>query len=415
MTVRSDAIVLGAGIVGVSTALNLQQRGWSVTLVDREQPGLGTSFGNGGLIQREAIIPYSFPQKIGTILSYALNRRRDSYYHLNELLQLAPIIYKYWINGRPDALARTIRANIPLYEHCVTEHFALAKAAGVEAMFRPNGWIRAFRSAKTRDAFLTEHEAAKQYGVDGTVLSKDELALIEPHITAPLVGGLQYRAPYSLANPLALTKAYETLFVSRGGKVLTGDARSMTCGNDNRWEVTTSAGSASAPNITLALGPWSDDAVRRLGYKIPFFVKRGYHMHYKTKGNAVLNSPVYDVDGGYMLTPMDDGIRLVTGAEFSRRDAPPSPIQLNRVEPWAREFFPIGARKASEPWIGSRPCLPDMLPVVGAAPAHKGLWFAFGHAHHGLTLAAVTGRLIAELMTNETPFTDPRPYRIDRF
>jgi D-amino-acid dehydrogenase len=138
-------------------------------------------------------------------------------------------------------------------------------------------------------------------------------------------------------------------------------------------------------------------------------------MHYKPDGNAVLNHPVLDVDGGFVLAPMTKGIRLTTGAEFAARDAPPTPVQVDRTEPLARDIFPLGRRVDPEPWLGRRPCLPDMRPVLGPAPKHKGLWFSFGHNHHGFTLGPVTGRLMAEMMTGETPFTDARPYRADRF
>jgi D-amino-acid dehydrogenase len=144
-------------------------------------------------------------------------------------------------------------------------------------------------------------------------------------------------------------------------------------------------------------------------------VKRGYHMHYHTEGNAVLNHTVYDSDNRYVLAPMANGVRLTTGAEFAHRDAPPTPVQLERIEPLARRFFPLAGRVDAFPWMGSRPCTSDMLPIIGPAPRHKNLWFAFGHAHHGLTMAAVTGRLIAEMITGEAPFTDPSPYRVDRF
>jgi D-amino-acid dehydrogenase len=112
---------------------------------------------------------------------------------------------------------------------------------------------------------------------------------------------------------------------------------------------------------------------------------------------------------------MAAGIRLTTGAEFARRDAPPTPVQLERSLPAAREIFPLGKAIDREPWLGRRPCLPDMLPIVGRAPRHQRLWLDFGHHHLGFTLGPVTGRLLAEMMTGETPFTDPAPYRADRF
>jgi D-amino-acid dehydrogenase len=165
----------------------------------------------------------------------------------------------------------------------------------------------------------------------------------------------------------------------------------------------------------VALGPWSDQVFRPLGYSIPLAVKRGYHLHLAPRGNAVLNHPVLDSDQGFLLAPMNRGIRLTTGVEFARRDAPPTPVQVDRALPRARNLFPLGEPVETTPWMGARPCLPDMLPVIGKAPRHKGLWFDFGHQHHGLTLGPATGRLLAEMMTGETPFADPTPFAVERF
>jgi hypothetical protein len=147
--------------------------------------------------------------------------------------------------------------------------------------------------------------------------------------------------------------------------------------------------------------------LRPLGYRFPLGIKRGYHMHYRPEGNASLARPVLDAQNGYVITSMTAGIRLTTGAEFATRDAPPTPRQLDRVEPLARAIFPLGARVDPEPWLGRRPCLPDMLPIIGAAPRHKGLWLDFGHHHLGLTLGPVSGRLLAEMMTGESPLHGP--------
>ena len=173
--------------------------------------------------------------------------------------------------------------------------------------------------------------------------------------------------------------------------------------------------SIEAREVVVALGPWSDDVFRPLGYQVPLAVKRGYHMHYGVKGNATLGHSMRDADGGFTLAPMRRGVRLTTGVEFANRDAPPSPVQLARDEPLARELFPLTERLEPEPWMGCRPCLPDMVPVICKGERHQGLWFAFGHAHHGFTLGPVTGRLLAEMMTGEQPFTDPSPYAAVRF
>jgi D-amino-acid dehydrogenase len=155
--------------------------------------------------------------------------------------------------------------------------------------------------------------------------------------------------------------------------------------------------------------------LKQHGVHVPLVGKRGYHMHYNASGNAGLSRPVLDTDFGYVLAPMAAGIRLTTGAEFARMHSAPTPVQLDRVEPIARKLFPLAKRVEDEPWLGHRPCLPDMLPVIGAVPGRKGLWGSFGHHHLGFTLGPITGRLLAEMMTGAPTFTDPAPYRIDRF
>jgi D-amino-acid dehydrogenase len=412
---RADAVVLGAGIVGVSIAVQLRKRGRSVVLLDRRPPGEGTSFGNTGLIQREGVVPYPFPQRLGELLGYALNRSADAHYHLRALPRLAPFLARYWCHSRPERHRAIARLYRPLIERSLTEHAELAAEAGATALIRQTGWIRLFRTERVLDASLTEAEAMRRaYGVSFRPLDRKALAEAEPHLDGGLVGGVHWTDAASVSDPHALTMAYVGLFQRLGGRVAVGDAGTLAA-TPTGWRVVADGGSVEAEAAVVALGPWSDEATRRLGYQLPLAAKRGYHMHYRARGDAVLNRPVFDVERGYLLAPTARGVRLTTGAEFAHRDAPPTPVQLERVEPCARGLFPLAERVDPKPWIGARPCTPDMMPVIGPAPDHEGLWFAFGHAHHGLTLGPVTGRLLAEMMTAETPFTDPRPYRADRF
>jgi D-amino-acid dehydrogenase len=196
--------------------------------------------------------------------------------------------------------------------------------------------------------------------------------------------------------------------------VLTGDAKSLSK-TATGWRIIAGEGVVEAKDVVVALGPWSDTVTKPLGYNFLVGVKRGYHMHYAPKGNAKLNGWTMDAERGYFLAPMNQGIRLTTGAEFARRDAPKTPVQLARAEAVAREIFPLGERLDKEPWMGARPCTPDMMPVIGKAPRHDGLWFAFGHAHHGLTLGPVTGQVIAEAMMGEKTRIDISAYRPERF
>jgi D-amino-acid dehydrogenase len=229
-----------------------------------------------------------------------------------------------------------------------------------------------------------------------------------------VIGGIHYTDAVSVSDPGALVEGYAAHFERLGGRMFIGDATTLEA-DGKGWSVRTEAGKVDASTAVIALGPWSKDVTNALGYRLPLEVKRGYHMHYAAQDGSVLNHPVLDVDNGFLLTPMTRGIRLTTGAELAHRDAPKTPVQLARAEPRARLLFPLAHRLDDEPWMGRRPCTPDMMPVIGPAPRHENLWFAFGHAHHGLTLGAITGRMIAEMMTGETLTVDASPYRAERF
>jgi D-amino-acid dehydrogenase len=412
---RTDAIVLGAGIIGVCVALHLQKRGLGVALVDRRGVAEETSYGNAGLIQREGVYPYGFPHDFGALLRYSFNRTIDAHYHPSALLKLAPFLWKYWHHSRPARHERIAHVYAKLIEHCVTEHDALAGEAGAHGFIKRNGWIKVFRTERERDLRYAEAERwRRDYGLNFRTLDREALRKEEPHLAPVLVGALHWTDPTSVDDPHGLANAYLALFESRGGRLLQGNAGSLAQ-NGSGWSVRTGDGDLEARDAVVALGPWADTLTQALGYDLPLAVKRGYHMHYGAAGHARLNHPVLDHERGYFLAPMRRGIRLTTGAEFARRDAIKTPVQLGRAEPIARDLFPLAERLDTEPWIGARPCTPDMLPIIGPAPRHKGLWFAFGHAHHGLTLGPVTGRLLADLVTGEAPFVDPTPYRADRF
>jgi D-amino-acid dehydrogenase len=272
-----------------------------------------------------------------------------------------------------------------------------------------------FRDEKSRDEqFKDADEVKRDFGVNFDALDTRAVAEREPHLKVETKGGIHWTDPASVSDPHMLTMGYVGLFERLGGELASGDARTLE-ETPTGWRVQTEKGPVDAGAVVIALGAWADVVTTKLGYNLPLAVKRGYHMHYKPAGNAVLNRPTLDFDRGYFLAPMSKGIRLTTGAEFANRDAPKTPVQLQRAEPIARDFFPLGERVDPEPWMGMRPCTPDMMPIIGKAPKHKNLWFGFGHAHHGLTLGPVTGRLLAEMITGETPIVDPKPYRAERF
>lgn len=411
---RTDAMVLGAGIVGTSIALHLAKRGLSVALVDRAGIGEQTSYGNAGIIEGNTIFPPAFPSDPAALMRIALKHASEANYHLSFLPRVMPWLLAFRAASQPDRLAETARLIRPLFSHAVAEHETLMVEAGATHYLRKTGWLKVYRGEKSFAGLAPEFDLAAKFGLPLQALDTAGAQALEPSLNPIFAHAVFWPQAASVSNPPGVTRAYAARFALLGGVTLTGDARSLHRAG-NRWRVETDEGALDAAECVVALGPWAPDLLKPLGVNLPLAVKRGYHRHFRPQGNAAMSRPVLDAEVGFLMTPMEQGIRITTGAEFAARDAAPSPVQFDRITPRARELFPLGERADEKTWLGSRPCFPDSRPVIGRAPGLAGLWLAIGHAHWGLTLGPATGRMIAELIAGETPFCDPAPYRAERF
>jgi D-amino-acid dehydrogenase len=411
---RSDVIVVGAGIVGTSIAVHLAKKGLAVALIDRGGPGEATSYGNSGIIEGNTIFPAAFPSDFRELLRVALKRSPIANYHLAFLPKIAPWLLAFRAASTPARLVETAHLMRPLLTRAVAEHETLATESGAERYLRHTGWLKLYRTDRSFAGAARELELAQELSIANAPLDRDAALALEPSLAPVFRHAVHWTGAVSVSNPLALTRAYAARYAALGGLNFAGDARTLHR-NGTNWRVDTSAGALDAPHVVVALGPWLKDVLDPLGLKLPLAVKRGYHRHFHATGNAALSRPVLDTDNGYVLAPMEQGIRLTTGVEFAARDAKPTPVQFGRLMPAARELFALGDPVEPQPWLGARPCFADSRPVIGPAPGLGGLWLASGHGHWGLTLGAVTGRLISEMITGQTPFCDPKPYRAERF
>ncbi|WP_193074264.1 NAD(P)/FAD-dependent oxidoreductase [Pseudomonas sp. FME51] len=407
--------VLGAGMIGVSVAWHLVRRGHTVTLVDRREPGRETSFGNAGIIQREAVRPYAFPRDLGTLLRVLPNREVDIRYRPTGMANAAGPLLQYWLNSGGARYERIVKEWASLIMRCQDAHAPMIEAAGAEALVRKGGWLELYRTQKALDERLAQADEDRgRFGVEYQVLNAAELRAVEPHLGEGLVGAIHWTQPWMVSDPGALVQAYARNFEEQGGRLLRASIEEVIQADDG-WRVMTSEETLETEQVVVAMGPWSAKLMSSLGIKVPLFVKRGYHMHYSTEQGAVLNHWVMDAEKGFLLEPMRAGIRLTTGAELADLDAPPKYKQLAAAERAARQLFPLGKRRDAEPWKGARPCMPDMKPVIGPAPGKPGLWLAFGHGHQGFTLGPATGELLAQMMEGEAPAIDMAPFSVTRF
>lgn len=411
---RSDVIVLGAGIVGTSAALQLAKRGLAVTLIDRGGPGEETSYGNTGVIGGAGVFPTAFPSQFSRLLAVALKRSSEANYHWSALPRLLPYLLAYRAASTPRRMEEIARVMRPLMARSLAEHEVLMQEAGALGYLRKTGWLTVYRNAGRFAEVAPELELAQELGARSQVLTREATLALEPNLAPIFHGAVFWPDLASLSNPLAVTRAYAARFAALGGVFVNGDAR-LLHRQGSGWRVDTKEGAIDAPQAVVALGIWTPDVLEPLGIRLPLGIKRGYHRHFKPRGNASITRPVLDLENGYVVTPMEQGLRLTTGAEFADRDAPPTPVQFDRLMPAASALYPLGERADDVTWMGRRPMFADSTPVVGAAPGQGGLWLDYGHGHYGLTLGPVTGRLLADMVTGGTPFIDPKPYGAERF
>ena len=408
----ADVVVLGAGIVGVSAAIAARQRGLSVTLVDRREPGSETSYGNAGVLSSGSILPLNKPSLWRALPSYVANRnaalRWDPVWTIRNIGWVA----RFLADARPSrtepraaALHGLIGESLKLHREWIVKADALQR-------IRETGWLKVWRSdalepAKQEQAFLAS------YGIESRLLDRQAISALEPNIVPVYKVGLLHAQTASVDSPGAVVKAYARMFASAGGEIRQSEIRAILP-NEDGWRVTLADGDVGARHVVVALGPWSADLLRPLGYRVPLAFERGYHREFKPNPARSLQRPIHDAEGSFLMTPMENGIRVTTGVELTDRDAPSSLAQLDAVVPLAKGVVEFG-EAVGEPWRGSRPTLPDSLPMIGPAPRHAGLWLAFGNQHIGFTTGPATGAAIAAMIATVRPSFDVGPFAPSRY
>ncbi|MGE8655765.1 MAG: NAD(P)/FAD-dependent oxidoreductase [Achromobacter sp.] len=412
-----QVIVLGAGIVGVCCALELQRRGLDVTLVDRQPPGRETSAGNAGVLARSSLMPFNHPGLWRQLPRLLRNDTVQLRYRASYLARNLGWAAGFLARARPSVFHQTTAALDGLIRLSAAEHLRLLELAGARHRLRDNGWIFLFRSEQAWQGAALARAAYARHDVPTETLTPADLARLEPALAPIFARALWIQGSYSVDDPGAVTTAYADLFLRAGGVLRQLRATAIRRDGDRGWIVQGDAGSATlaAPALVVALGPWSKELLKTTGIDLPLAFERGYHMHYGAADGPALSRPVYDTGGGYVLSPMARGLRLTTGVELDDCDAPPRPVQLELAEARAREAVDLGPRLDPQAWLGRRPTLPDSRPMIGQAPRHPGLWLALGHQHIGFSTAPGTARILAELMCEDGDPARHAAFRPGRF
>lgn len=388
----SEIAVFGAGFVGLSTAISLRQQGKDVILVDKETLGAGASYGNAGVIQSEAMVPYAMPRELPVLLRILLGLDTSVALRFPGVLLLIKPLASYFFNSAPKHVAQAALSYSKLIEQSTQAHFDLAEQAGAQAQFRSGGYRLRFTQAREMDSTLRSFsEMARAYDLPLSVLSPEAFAKAEPGVADTGIGALEWSAPHHVERPDQLLQSYFEYFLSIGGGLIQGDALSLIA-NRSGWSFTGAQGAHTAEQVVIATGAQTVQIAKHLGGRVPIVPKRGYHA--VLSGGRRLNAPLVDAEFGFVYSPQGDCIRVATGAELGGKAAKSNSRQLTAAINQAAHLFGTDTTPATT-WSGLRPCMSDMLPVMGKSQRHKGLWFNFGHGHQGLTMGPLAGNLLA--------------------
>ncbi|WP_290698443.1 FAD-dependent oxidoreductase [Amphritea sp.] len=405
--------ILGAGIVGLSTALYLQKAGYKVTLIDKEAPGMGASFGNAGLFADYARLPFAKFAMMRKMPGMLLDKTSPLSMQGSYLPSLIPYGLKFVKACFPTKYVQGKAALKSLQEHTRLTNQELLDLTDAQGLIRSEGCLGLFA---TEDGFATAQsgdlQERREQGVNLKFLNARQVHDLEPDLADFHAGGVFYPDTRFTISPIELSRRYALYFTNNGGKILQDEVQTVLP-NDNEVLVNLSDSTAKFDQVVICTGFASKEILATLGVKVPMVSERGYHLTLDT-GAKSLSRPVGWLDKAVFLTPMEDGMRLAGTAEFAFADAPPNPQCADEMLKHAKVMLGNNLSIKSS-WVGSRPSTPDSLPVIGALEQHPRVKVGFGHGHLGLTFAAITGKLITESIQGQASTVDLKPFAAARF
>jgi D-amino-acid dehydrogenase len=409
-----DVTIIGAGIVGIATAIYLQRDGHRVTVIDKGEPGQGTSFGNAGSIAPSSIIPMALPGTLKNVPKWILNPLGPLTLSWRQLPSLLPWFLhfrKACTLERAQAGARALRS---INGRSIEAYTDLLASVGAPDLLRRDGMLHVYRSKAGYDASAF----ARQLRIDNQsvveVLDAARLHHLEPALSSEYQFGFLLPDNGHVRNPLRVVQALVRHFIDNGGTLLRAAVDGFKLGRDGPIALKTDQGEIPVEHVVIAAGAWSQRLAARLGTRVPIAPERGYHIEIPEPG-VTLRLPVTDGEIKFVATPMETGLRLAGTSEFRRSDAPANWARAKALATLGPRMLPQLDVAQYSQWMGTRPSTPDSLPIVGPAPRYKRVYFAFGHGHFGLMAAPPTGQLISDLVAGRPPRIDITAFRPDRF
>ncbi|MBV6273122.1 FAD-dependent oxidoreductase [Alcaligenaceae bacterium CGII-47] len=411
---NAHVIVAGAGIIGVCTALALQRDGLRVTLVDREAPGMGCSYGNAGLLHAGGCIPLATPDSLKKLPSMLMDPEGALRIAWRHLPALSPWLLRMAAQARPDRVAHNIRALHALLKPARHLYDKLFRQTGLQHLIRSGGELHLYRHQASMQAAQWGMGVLREKGITVQDLDAASIRELEPALDKAFQHAHFLPDSDMITSPHQLTQGLANYFAQQGGTVLRGEIRSVRPNPSGGTDLQVDGQTLHASSLVLSTGAWSGQLTQQLGVRVPLQSWRGYHIMLP-RGDLSLRRVVVDSDHHVAVSPMVDGLRVIGYLEFAGLKAPADSRRSHSLLKSAQRLIPDISGQITSAWMGHRPGTPDSLPVIGPLPGHPSVYCAFGHGQLGLTLGATTGQMIADLVAGRQGAIDPTPYRVNRF
>ena len=406
--------VIGAGIVGVCSALCLQRDGFQVSLIEREGPGAGASFGNGAVIGEEAVVPVATPGILGKVPGLLFDPLGPLALRWSYLPRLAPWLLRFVAASRRDRVEEISIALKALLEGTFEAFDRLLALADARDLLRRTGWLAVYETERGLADTQPLLDLQRRRGVRFDVLEAEQLRQFEPALAPIFARGVYYPDVGYTVNSQRLVQVLADAFQRLGGTLEIAEARGFEIGPAGPRAVVTDRGALPCEAVVVAAGAWSKHLAAQLGSRPPLDTERGYHVQFPEPGVAP-RLPVYSTERAFVASPLEVGLRVAGTVELGGLEAAPNWDRAEVLLGHAKRWFPGLKTGGMTRWMGFRPSMPDSLPVIGRSPRFSNVIFAFGHGHCGMMMSARTGEIVAALLADRDPGLDMSPYRVERF
>ena len=411
---KKTVAIIGAGIVGVSTAIWLQRDGHSVILIDKKGPAEGTSFGNGGVLAASSVVPISVPGLLGKAPGMLLRPDQPLFLKWSYVPKLIPWLLKYMGKANAKDVRHRASAISHIIGNSLADHQALAVGTGAEKWIIPSDYLFLYRDMQHFESDAFGWEIRRENGYEWEVLEGAAFHEYDPAFGPDINVAVRNKNHGRIADPGQYVKDLAAHAEAGGAKIVIGNAEDIVCDDGRVTGVRVDGETIGCTSLVLAAGAWSGPLARSLGVKVPLESERGYHLEL-WEPNIMPRAPVMVASGKFVATPMEGRLRLAGIVEFGGLEAPASRGPIELLERNIRSAIPGIEWKEKTEWMGHRPSVSDSLPLIGEVPQIEGAYFGFGHDHIGLTGGPKTGRILSQLISDKHPNLDLSPYSPARF